>query len=84
MSLCLSARTVSSVHAVLHQDEELYVRDLGGANGTFVNGHRVLEDTIVRSGDLLQFADVAFRVQPDSAGRESADQDMDVEDQASR
>lgn len=82
MSLCLSARTVSSVHAVLHQDEELFVRDLGSTNGTFVNGHRVLEDTIVRSGDLLQFADVAFRVQPDSAGRESATQDMDVEDQA--
>lgn len=82
MSLCLSARTVSSVHAVLHQEEELLVRDLGSTNGTFVNGHRVLEDTIVRSGDLLQFADVAFRVQPDSGGRDSATQDMDVEDQA--
>src|SRR5689334_16247915 len=82
MSLCLSTRTVSSVHAVLHQEEELLVRDLGSTNGTFVNGHRVLEDTIVRAGDLLQFADVAFRVQPDSGGRDSATQDMDVEDQA--
>jgi EAL domain-containing protein (putative c-di-GMP-specific phosphodiesterase class I) len=82
MSLCLSARTVSSVHAVLHEDDELLVRDLGSTNGTFVNGHRVVEDTILRAGDLLQFADVAFRVQPESAGRDSATQDMDVEDQA--
>jgi EAL domain-containing protein (putative c-di-GMP-specific phosphodiesterase class I) len=82
MSLCLSPRTVSSVHAVLHQDEDLLVRDLGSTNGTFVNGRRVLEDTRLGAGDLLQFADVAFRVQPESAGRTSATQDMDVEDQA--
>lgn len=68
-SLAIPSPTVSGAHAELSiSSGELCVRDLDSTNGTFVNGVRVNEETPVRNGDLLQFADVVFRVGMD-AGR---------------
>lgn len=62
-SLTIASPTVSSQHAELQFEQgELHVRDLGSTNGTFVNGQRVADATSIRSGDLLQVAEIVFRV----------------------
>ena len=59
----LSSSEVSNYHAEIFQDEDgLAVRDLGSTNGTYINGRRI-EESSLHLGDLLQFADVIFRVQ---------------------
>jgi EAL domain-containing protein (putative c-di-GMP-specific phosphodiesterase class I) len=62
-ALTLPCGTVSGVHAELRiESGELIVKDLGSTNGTFVNGARLEGECVVHSGDLLQFAEVVFRV----------------------
>lgn len=66
-ALTIHYPTISNVHAELRIDKgRLIVRDAGSTNGTFVNGVRVEGDVEVRSGDLLQFAEIVFRVTLDS------------------
>lgn len=62
--------TVSNLHAeiVRHGSGGLLLRDLGSTNGTFVNGKRLLDETVLESGDLVQFADLVFRLRRKSAG----------------
>lgn len=62
-TLCLPSQAVSGRHAELFvRDGTIYVRDLKSTNGTFLNGVPVHGEAAVREGDLLQFADTAFRV----------------------
>ncbi|HEX6960775.1 MAG TPA: FHA domain-containing protein, partial [Lacipirellula sp.] len=62
-ALTIPSGTVSGVHAELRvENGELYVKDLGSTNGTFVNGARLDGECMLKSGDLLQFAEVVFRV----------------------
>lgn len=52
---------VSRRHALLtRRDDGWWIQDLGSSNGTFVNGERI-DRTRVKEGDLLHFADVAYR-----------------------
>jgi EAL domain-containing protein (putative c-di-GMP-specific phosphodiesterase class I) len=68
-ALTIPSPTVSNVHAELRVDDGvLYVKDLGSTNGTFINGERIDGEFTVSSGDLLQFAEIVFRVGLD-AGR---------------
>jgi EAL domain-containing protein (putative c-di-GMP-specific phosphodiesterase class I) len=62
-SLQINCRTVSGAHALLLlEDSELWVEDLQSTNGTYVNGQKITEKTRLEEEDLLQFADVVFRV----------------------
>jgi EAL domain-containing protein (putative c-di-GMP-specific phosphodiesterase class I) len=71
-SLTIASPTVSNVHAELRVESGvLYVKDLGSTNGTFINGERVEGEFALASGDLLQFAEIVFRVGLD-AGRYDA------------
>lgn len=60
-------KLLSREHAALIvEDDQLSVKDLGSANGCFVNGERVTE-AVLRSGDKLAFAKLGFTVQgPDA------------------
>jgi EAL domain-containing protein (putative c-di-GMP-specific phosphodiesterase class I) len=65
-ALTIPCATVSGVHAELRiEGGELWVKDLGSTNGTFVNGARLDGESILHSGDLLQFAEIVFRVSLD-------------------
>jgi EAL domain-containing protein (putative c-di-GMP-specific phosphodiesterase class I) len=71
-SLTIPSPTVSNFHAALRvEDGVLYDKDMGSTNGTFINGQRIEGEFSVSSGDLLQFAEVVFRV-----GLESGRQEM--------
>lgn len=62
-SMQLNFKTISGNHAELTaENNQLWVTDLGSTNGTYVNGCRIAETTPLREEDLLQFADLAFRV----------------------
>lgn len=56
--------TVSRKHAVLSvRGDALLVRDLGSANGTFVNGNQLgVQEATLKPGDLVQFGALIFRV----------------------
>ncbi len=63
LSLSLSCNKVSSTHAEISEvDRSLVLRDLGSTNGTFVNGRRVTEPVKLAENDLLQFANMPFRI----------------------
>jgi anti-anti-sigma factor len=63
VDFCIDVPTLSRTHAEIRtQGEEWRLRDLGSANGTFVNGVRVSEERI-RPGDEITLAeDVELRV----------------------
>lgn len=66
-ALTIPSPTVSNIHAELRIEAgRLIVKDLGSTNGTFVNGARVDSEFTVMGGDLLQFAEVVFRVRLES------------------
>ena len=54
---------VSQVHArAFDRDGNLWVEDLGSRNGTFVNGHPVLEPTRVSKGARVQVGETVLEV----------------------
>jgi pSer/pThr/pTyr-binding forkhead associated (FHA) protein len=62
--LRIGSSQVSRKHCQIYEkDGRLVVMDLGSSNGTFVNGKKVEGQQIVKSGDLLSFGKVKFRVE---------------------
>lgn len=64
-AVVLKDERVSRRHAILHSQNEgqFWLVDLGSANGTYLNGRRVSQPTILRSGDRIQIAAAVFRFQ---------------------
>ncbi|OZG72380.1 hypothetical protein BTA51_16765 [Hahella sp. CCB-MM4] len=61
--ITLNSTDVSRVHAELSlQGDELWVRDLGSTNGTFVNHERISGPTKIQNDDVVHFAHVEARV----------------------
>jgi EAL domain-containing protein (putative c-di-GMP-specific phosphodiesterase class I) len=82
-SLTLPRASVSGIHAELFTiGDQLFARDLGSTNGTFVNGERVFDVTELKPDDVIQFADVALRVSHSSSEREAHTMPEDFCDQA--
>jgi pSer/pThr/pTyr-binding forkhead associated (FHA) protein len=51
----------SSVHArIYHDDEDLWLEDLGSRNGTYINDERIAEPVRVRRGDRLKIGSTIF------------------------
>lgn len=75
----LATPQVSRQHAQLTLDNhQLYVQDLGSANGTFVNGKRLSgEPTALQVGDELGFADLVFVIDTDISDDFEADKVLD-------
>ncbi len=82
-SMQLNHRTISGHHADLTMEQgQLWVIDRQSTNGTYVNGRRTTEPVPLREEDLLQFADVAFRVKRDDRVTNCHTVQEDVCDQA--
>jgi EAL domain-containing protein (putative c-di-GMP-specific phosphodiesterase class I) len=53
---------VSKAHAEIVLDrEDLFLRDLGSTNGTFVNGRRIQDRVALVNGDIIHLAEKEFR-----------------------
>jgi EAL domain-containing protein (putative c-di-GMP-specific phosphodiesterase class I) len=73
LDLTLPWAAVSNMHAeILIEQNELSIKDLKSTNGTFINGTRVTQTQPLRAGDLIQFANVPFRL--NQAPAENANQ----------
>lgn len=81
--LLLSHPTVSGQHARFDmRNEELWLTELGSTNGTFVNGKRLVGEVQVQEEDLIQFAEVAFRVRRNHRRAAASTVQGNVSDQA--
>lgn len=57
----LSSADISRRHAaLLLKADALYVQDLKSSNGTFVNDNRIEHETLLKDGDIVQFASQKF------------------------
>jgi pSer/pThr/pTyr-binding forkhead associated (FHA) protein len=56
--------SISRRHAILTASvDKFVVRDMGSANGTFVNGQKIQDITPVRSGEVVRFGSLSFRLE---------------------
>ena len=59
--LCLSFSGVSRRHAEIHQkDQQLWLRECGSTNGTYVNRHRIETPKALKNGDIIRFGFLEF------------------------
>jgi len=67
LPLSLSCKTVSTLHAeITLVGRALVIRDLGSTNGTYVNGCRLKNPVELAEEDLVQFANLPFRIRMQS------------------
>ncbi len=63
--LMLPKGNVSKRHArLLFRDGRFIVTDLKSTNGTYVNGRKIAQATIVREGDKIYVGDFVLRIEP--------------------
>ncbi|NRB37536.1 MAG: EAL domain-containing protein [Pseudomonadales bacterium] len=63
LSFSVPSSNASRVHAEFNQrGEQLFVKDFGSTNGTFVNHKRIQQETEVLHGDIIHFADYEMRI----------------------
>jgi pilus assembly protein CpaF len=67
--LMLPKGNVSKRHArLLCRDGRFIVTDLKSTNGTYVNGRKIAQATIVREGDKIYIGDFVLRIEPGNGG----------------
>ncbi len=61
--IVLQQSDISRKHAaLLLKDQALWLQDLNSSNGTFINDTRLDGESLVKEGDIIQFASVKFSV----------------------
>jgi pSer/pThr/pTyr-binding forkhead associated (FHA) protein len=60
-TVILQSATVSRQHAKIKEENgEFKVYDLASANGTFINGNKVLDPVALKDGDVVRFGEAEF------------------------
>jgi pSer/pThr/pTyr-binding forkhead associated (FHA) protein len=56
---------VSRVHAeIIEKDGELYLRDRGSSNGTFINSGQIQGEALLKSGDRIYLSQAfSFKIE---------------------
>src|SRR4029077_1446013 len=74
--LMLPKGNVSKRHArLLYRDGRFIVTDLKSTNGTYVNGRKIAQATIVREGDKIYIGDFVLRIESAAAASGASIQD---------
>ena len=72
--LMLPKGNVSKRHArLLFRDGRFIVTDLKSTNGTYVNGRKIAQATIVREGDKIYIGDFVLRIDGNGNGASASD-----------
>lgn len=67
-NLRLSSSEISRRHAEIYsRDNQLWIREFGSTNGTFVNRKRVVGQQPLNSGDIIHFGRLEFRIYQDKS-----------------
>src|SRR5271155_1706206 len=77
----LDSNMVSRRHAQVTRDKaSFFVEDLGSGNGTFVNGKRIAERTLLKANDRVKLGPILLRFETsDSRQQTRVDQTGNVE-----
>src|SRR5437764_13570505 len=76
--LMLPKESVSKHHArLLYRDGRFIVTDLKMTNGTYVNGRKISQATIVREGDKIYIGDFVLRLDSGSGANDAPSQGDD-------
>lgn len=71
--IILPSENVSRRHArLLVEGDRLFVEDLGSANGTYVNGERIRERTVLADRAVLRIGDFTLRVRGEGGAERSS------------
>src|SRR5579864_8807543 len=71
--LMLPKGNVSKRHArLLYRDGRFIVTDLNSTNGTYVNGRKIAQATIVREGDKIYIGDFVLRIEAGQGSSQAA------------
>src|SRR5438445_4545931 len=82
--LMLPKGNVSKHHArLLYRDGRFIVTDLKSTNGTYVNGRKIAQATIVREGDKIYIGDFVLRLDGGQAPAAQLDAPMPAGDEES-
>jgi len=69
----IDSNMVSRKHArVYPQDGHFYIEDLNSGNGSFVNGQRITEPTLLKTDDRIKFGPILFRFEGSDVPLESS------------
>jgi pSer/pThr/pTyr-binding forkhead associated (FHA) protein len=61
--ILLQQSEISRKHAAfLLKEHALWLQDLGSSNGTYVNNVQIAAETLLKQGDIVQFASLKFSV----------------------
>ena len=61
--ILLQQSEISRKHAAfLLKEQALWLQDLGSSNGTYVNDVQITAETLLKQGDIVQFASIKFSV----------------------
>ncbi len=83
LSLCIPSSTISGSHAEIQVHRgTARLRDLDSRNGTFVNGERIRGEVPLKADDLVQFANICFRMARQSRATTEYTAMFDASDQA--
>lgn len=81
--LMLPKGNVSKRHArLLCRDGRFIVTDLKSTNGTYVNGRKIAQATIVREGDKIYIGDFVLRIEPGNGSGSQGGTGMPADDGA--
>lgn len=76
--LAIKMGVISRMHAqIFTRSGQLWIEDAGSTNGTFVNGQRISEATVLSPQDLISFDALVYRLVP-LAGAAAVDRDRTV------
>jgi pSer/pThr/pTyr-binding forkhead associated (FHA) protein len=63
VDLTFSDSAISQRHARIAESHgKIWIEDLKSANGVYVNGQRIVEKTVLKSGDLIQLGRSHFQL----------------------
>src|SRR3954463_15262684 len=82
--LMLPKGNVSKRHArLLFRDGRFIVTDLKSTNGTYVNGRKIAQATIVREGDKIYIGDFVLRIESQTSNSLQPSSGSPISDDAS-
>lgn len=75
--LVLQSSEISRRHAAFYiKDQALWLEDLQSSNGTYINGNKITEPTLLKDQDLIQFASLKFILNESKSEENTAVEDQ--------